>query len=203
MQQISNQEQYHLLTMPIAIQQIRSELKANASEAVYASHKKLVPGINKAYGVAMPVLNKLAQEHKSAGFELVEELGKGDYVEEKILAAKLLGKIAKKNPEKSLQLFKHLSKHIDNWALCDALGMQALKPIVKTHDTEIFDLAGQFNKSGNLWLRRLSLVMVEWYTRDKKYHSEIRKLMNHLKEDREYYVKKAVAWLERNMNKGK
>ena len=47
-----------------AIQKI---LKANATEATIASHRKFVPGLTKIYGVKMPVLNQLAKEFKERG----------------------------------------------------------------------------------------------------------------------------------------
>ena len=149
----------------------------------------------------MPVLNSLAKEFKEAGFSLVEELSDSAYIEEKVMAAKLLGNIAKKDPEKSIELFDKLSMSIDNWALCDTLGMQSLKPLVKTHSKEIFALAKKCNRSENLWQRRLSLVMVEWYTRNKEFHPAILKLVNNLRKDKEYYVKKAIVWIERNLEK--
>ena len=183
-----------------AIQKI---LKANASEATIASHQKFVPGLSKIYGVAMPVLNQLAKDFKDGGFSLVEELGTSEYIEEKVLAAKMLGNIAKKDPAKAFGLFHRLSDTIDNWALCDTLGMQSLKPLVKTHTKEVFSIAKKYNNSQNLWQRRLSLVMVEWYTRDKNYHTEILKLVDNLKNDKEYYVKKAIVWIKRNLEKGR
>jgi len=81
--------------------------------------------------------------------------------------------------------------------------MQALKPVVKTHQNEIFALARKLNKSQNPWQRRLSLVLIEWYTRNELTHEEIKKLVNTLKHDEDYYVKKAVIWIERNFEKGK
>jgi hypothetical protein len=54
-------------------------------------------------------------------------------LEEKILAGKLLGKIAKQDPQRTLQLVKKFSAEITNWAVCDTLGMQALKPLTVTH----------------------------------------------------------------------
>lgn len=185
------------------LKDIQKILKANASEATIASHQKFVPGLTKIYGVKMPVLNQLAKEFKDGGFPLVEELGNSEYIEEKALAAKLLGNIAKKDPEKTFQLFNYFSASIDNWALCDALGMQSLKPLVKTHAIEIFALAKKYNVSPNLWQRRLSLVMVEWYTRDKNYHKAILQLVDNLKNDKEYYVKKAIVWIKRNLEKGR
>ena len=191
------------MSMLPQLREIQRILKANASEATIASHRKFVPGLTKVYGVPMPVLNRLAKEFKEGGFSLVEELSGSAYIEEKVLAAKMLGNIAKKDPVRTIELFDRFSKSIDNWALCDALGMQSLKPLVKTHSKEIFALAKKYNRSENLWQRRLSLVMVEWYTRDKEFHPAILKLVNNLRKDKEYYVKKAIFWIERNLEKGR
>src|SRR5436190_790542 len=83
------------------------------------------------------------------------------------------------------------------------LGMQFLRGIVKTHQKQIFDLARKLNRSKDPWQRRLSLVMVEWYTRKGESHKEIKELVNNLENDKEYYVKKAVVWINRNFRKGK
>ncbi len=189
--------------MPVQRKAIQKILKAYANPSTLASHEKFVPGLSKAYGVPMPVLNQLARDFKDGGFELVEELAGSSYIEEKILAAKLLGQIAKKDPEKSFSIFKKMAVQIDNWAVCDTLGMQSLKPLVRTHADNIFSLAKEYNLSSNPWLRRLSLVMVEWYTRDKKHHQTIKKLISHLENDREYYVQKAIKWINRNFSKGR
>src|SRR6185295_1416304 len=105
---------------------------------------------------------------------LVEELWHCEHIEEKILAAKLLGKIAKKNPEKTLALIKKFSNNISDWAVCDTLGMQAPKQINKTHAKEIFSISNSLISSKNLWQRRLAIVLTEWYTRDKNFHPAIR-----------------------------
>jgi 3-methyladenine DNA glycosylase AlkD len=81
--------------------------------------------------------------------------------------------------------------------------MQFLRGIVKTHAEEIFTLAAKYNRSKDPWQRRLSLVMAEWYTRHHDHHAEIKKLVKNLENDNEYYVKKAVVWINRNFTKGK
>lgn len=92
-----------------------------------------------------------------------------------------------------LALFRQFSKQIDNWAVCDGLGMQFLRRIVKTHQKQIFGLAKKLNHSKDPWQRRLSLVMVEWYTRRGEAHNGIKELVRNLENDKEYYVKKAVV----------
>ena len=190
--------------MSTQLKEIQKILKAKASPEAKAAHEKFVPGTKEIiYGVRTPVLNELAQQFKQGGFDLVEELWKAGALEEKILAVKMLGKIAKKDPERSLKLIQFFAKNIGNWAVCDAMGMQGLKPILKTHQKEIFALARKYNSSEDFWQRRLSLVLVEWYTRIKALHPEIKKLVKNLENDKEYYVKKASVWINKNFSKGK
>jgi 3-methyladenine DNA glycosylase AlkD len=185
------------------LKQIQQKLKENAGAEAIEASKKFVPGTTKVYGVRMPVLNALAQEYKTGSFDLIKQLWAAGAFEEKILAIKILEKIAHKDSAQSLQLLQHFANGIDNWAVCDALGMQGLKKMVGTHQQEIFSLAKKYNRSKNLWQRRLSLVMVEWYTRDKAAHAAINELVAALEDDEEYYVKKAVQWINRNLKKGK
>lgn len=185
------------------LKEIQQKLKANASEKVLASHKKFVPGLAKAYGVPMPVLNTLASEYKAGGFALVEALWKAGMNEERALAAKLLGKIARQDAAKTLTLVDQFSTEINDWAVCDALAMQSVKPLVKSHAKEIFTLAKNLNASANLWQRRLSLVLIEYYTREEQHHTAIGKLITALENDPEYYVKKALVWIKRNFTKGR
>ncbi len=186
------------------LKEIQKILVSKSNKAALAAHQKFVPGENfKIYGVRNPVLNELAQQFKTGGFELVKELWNAGALEEKILALKMLGRIAKKDPERSLELIQYFAPGIDNWAVCDAMGMQALKPILKTHQQEVFALAKKYNASKNFWERRLSLVLVEWYTREPSLHSAIKKLVKPLEKDPEYYVRKAVVWINKNFAKGK
>ena len=182
---------------------IQKILKENSSPEARASHQKFVPGDEKIYGVRMPFINELAGKYKAGGFELAEELWKSGALEEKVLAVKILGRIAKKDPERSLRTVERFSANIGNWAVCDAIGMQGLKPILKTHQQQIFDLAKKYNQSPDFWKRRLSLVLVEWYTRIKTLHPEIKRLIKALENDNEYYVKKAIVWVKKNLEKGK
>lgn len=183
-----------------AIQKI---LKAKANKENAGFFQKMVPGKQKVYGIKVPELNLIVQQYKSFSFGLAKELWTSGALEEKIIAIKIMEKTGKKDPVELLKLFKEFSKTIDNWAVCDGLGMQFLRGIVKTHAKEIFALAAKYNHSKNPWQRRLSLVMVEWYTRHKEHAAEIKKLVKNLEGDDEYYVKKAIVWINRNLSGGK
>ena len=103
----------------------------------------------------------------------------------------------------SLKLVTGFTKDISDWAVCDCVGMQSLKPVAKKIQHQIFDLSGKLVKSKNLWERRLSLVIIEVFTKDRSLHPEIIKRVKLLESDEEYYVRKAVDWIKRNLKKGK
>jgi 3-methyladenine DNA glycosylase AlkD len=185
------------------LKEIQQSLSANAEKSNMEFFLKMVPGEQKIYGVKTPVLNELVKKYKSGSFGLAEELWSSGALEEKIIAIKILEKTGKTDPARLFKLFNRFSKEIDNWAVCDGLGMQFLRGIVKTHQQEIFALARKLNHSKDPWQRRLSLVMVEWYTRHADAHKEIKELVKTLENDKEYYVKKAVVWIRKNFTKGK
>jgi|SRR5215471_762481 len=185
------------------LKEIQQALRRNSSEKSKAFFQKAVPGKQNMYGVKTPVLNELARRHKQGGFELAKQLWQSGAFEEKIIAIKIIERVGSNDPKLLLRTFIRFSRQIDSWAVCDGLGMQFLKGIVKTHRAEIFKIASKLNHSSDPWQRRLSLVMVEWYTRHAEAHQEIKLLVKNLENDHEYYVKKAVAWIKRNFKKGK
>ena len=189
--------------MSALLKQVQKELQDNSTPEARSAALRFVPDAQRVYGIRTPVLNVLAKKYKEGGFKLVNGLWKSGAFEEKLLAAKMLNVICKKDPGLSLELVTSFTKDISNWAECDAVGMQALKPVAKTIQKEIFDLSAKLIKSKNLWERRLSLVIIEVFTKDKSLQPEIRKRVNTLEDDDEYYVKKAVDWINRNFKKGK
>jgi 3-methyladenine DNA glycosylase AlkD len=185
------------------VKEIQKALTDRSDKSNVDFFQMMVPGKQKIYGVKTPVLNELAKKYKEGSFDLAKELWNSGALEEKIIAIKIIEKVGKTDPVRVLKLFKEFSKQIDNWAVCDGLGMQFLRGIVQTHQKQIFDLAFKLYRSKDPWQRRLSLVMVEWYTRKGEAHKAIRELVKNLEKDNEYYVKKAVVWINRNLKKGK
>lgn len=189
--------------MSALFKQVQQELKKHSSREAKAASLKFVPNAKKVYGIRTPALNMLAKKYKEGGFGLVNELWRSGAFEERLLAAKLLNENCKKDPLLSLKLVAGFSKDISDWAVCDAIGMQSLKPVAKQIQKEIFVLSGKLIKSKNLWERRLSLVIIEVFTKDKSLHPEIMKRVKMLENDEEYYVKKAAVWVKKNFEKGR
>src|SRR4030095_255036 len=189
--------------MSVLLKQVQKELKKHATPEAKAAALKFVPNAEKVYGIRTPILNVMAKKYKEGGFELVKELWDSGAFEEKLLAAKLLNVICKRDPLLSLKIVAGFSKDISDWAVCDTVGMQSLKPVAKKIQKEIFDLSAKLVRSKNLWERRLSLVIIEVYTKEKSLQPEIIKRVKMLENDEEYYVKKAVVWIKRNFGKGR
>jgi 3-methyladenine DNA glycosylase AlkD len=185
------------------LRQVQDEFKEHSTPEAKAAALKFVPDAEKVYGIRTPVLNTMAKKYKEGGFDLVKELWHSGAFEERLLAAKLLNVICSKDPSLALKLVGSFSKDISNWAVCDTIGMQSLKPVVKKIQKEIFDLSARLVKSKNLWERRLSLVIIEVFTKDNSLQAEIMRRVKMLENDDEYYVKKAVVWIRTNFEKGR
>jgi 3-methyladenine DNA glycosylase AlkD len=189
--------------MSALLRQIQNELKGQSTLEAKAAAMKFVPNAEKVYGIRTPVLNMMAKKYRDGGFDLVAELWNSGAFEEKLLPGKLLNVISKKDPMLALKLVTGFTKDISDWAVCDCVGMQSLKPVAKKIQHEIFDLSAKLVKSKNLWERRLSLVIIEVFTKDRSLQPEIVKRVEALENDEEYYVRKAVDWIKRNLKKGK
>ncbi|MEM3075432.1 MAG: DNA alkylation repair protein [Candidatus Bilamarchaeaceae archaeon] len=185
--------------MPKELLEIKKILQTKANEKVKASFQKFIPTSQKVYGVKIPELNSLAIKYKTAGFGLVEELWQSESFEEKLLATKLLGKLCKQDPEKTLKLIKKFAKEIVDWAVCDTLATQGIKGIVKTKQKEIFGISKKLVKSKNFWERRFAIVLLINFTKDKSLTNEIREIIKNVESDKEYYVQKAVEWVKRKL----
>jgi 3-methyladenine DNA glycosylase AlkD len=191
----------NLRSMSKQLKEIQAILKSNAKRDTVKFLEKIVPGGQRVYGVKTPVINEIVKNYKTHSFDLAEELWNSGALEEKIIAIKIMEKTGKQDPDRLFGLFLKFSKQIDNWAVCDGMGMQFLRTVVISHKEKIFEIAKKLNHSKDPWQRRLSLVMVEWYTRKQESHAEIKELVANLRNDKEYYVQKAVKWIERNFEK--
>ncbi len=178
--------------------EIRKYLKEKSSSKARESFQRFVSKSEKCYGVYLAEINKLVPKYASCGFKLVEKLWKSYYIEEKILAAKILGKICKKDPNKTLKLIESFLNDISNWAVCDTLATQGIRAIAKIKKKEIFELSKKLIKSKNPWKRRFAIVLLLNFKKDISSRKEIEKILKQAENDEEYYVKKAIDWIKRS-----
>ncbi len=183
------------------LKEIRKELRDCSTPEARAATRKFVPGAVEVLGVRNPILNAMSKKYCAGGFPLAQSLWKDGAFEERMLAAKILREISRNDPDRAVSMVAGFAGDISDWAVCDTLGMQSLKRVSGIRQKEIFDLSGRLLRSANLWERRLSLVLLEVYTKKEELQPEIRKRLKLLEADKEYYVRKAIEWLKRNLAK--
>ena len=180
---------------------IKQVLAAQADEKAKAAVGKFIPTSQQVYGVRLPILNQIAKDHREGGFDLAESLWKSGAFEERLLAAKLLGSSGRKDPDRALTVARQFAAQISDWAVCDTLGMQGVKGIALEKQTELLAWSKKLVKSRNLWERRLGLVLLTHFVKDRNSRTQIEETLVRLGGDKEHYVKKAVAWLQRDLRK--
>ena len=189
--------------IPNALHVIRDHLAKSSSEEARAATRKFVPTSVQVLGVRLPVINYLARQYKKGGFDLATRLWHAGFYEEQLLAAKILGSSARENPERTIALLMEFSTNISDWAVCDTLGMQAVKTIAAKQENKIFKAAEELLKSPVMWQRRLGIVLLTHYAHVPAKQQAILAMLSPLRTETEHYIKKAIAWIDRDIAKSK
>ncbi len=183
------------------LEQIRERLAAVGTEEGRIAARKFVPTTDRVYGVRVPILNQLARELDQADFTTVDELWASAFYEERLLAAKLLGRLGKKNPEKGWEVVQRLARDVNDWASCDTLATESVRPGLNRFGTTIASAALCYLEEDNQWLRRFGLVVLTNFAKDASQRPRIEAALLRASGDRRPYVKKAADWLRRDLDK--
>ena len=146
------------------------------------------------YGVKLSKINPMiARWTKYTNFKDIENLWNDGKTESRIIAAKLLWKLGRDNPNIAFNLIKKFSKGLNDWATTDTLATQGIRGIIKEKEHEIKDLALDCIKNKNVWVKRFGIVIFINFPKDKG----VKSIIKDLKNEKEEYIRKAVKWLER------
>ena len=189
------------MTIETAHAQIIEQFKLNSDQQTKESITKAVPQFDGIYSVRMPVIVDLAKQYRDQGFALIELLWKSGTYAERMLAAKLLGFNCRKDPQLSLRLIQEYSFQVDSWALCDSLCSEGIRPVVKKHGPQLKEIAIGFLGSQRMWTRRMGIVLLIHFAKMPDHKEEVRGLISPLRSDPEHYIKKAITWIDRYLNK--
>lgn len=187
--------------MPVTLTSVQAQLRAAADAEARAATAKFVPTSQLVYGVRVPVLNALVKSCRPGGFELVEALWRSGAFEERLLATKLLGAVAQQDPVRALGFVRMVSKDLSDWAVCDTLGTQGIRPIALAQRNAIFALAERLTRSRHLWERRLGIVLLLNFAALPRERAAIRRLLAPLRSDKEPYIKKALTWIDKDLRR--
>lgn len=194
----------------IFIKELETLLISLNDEKATANYRRIIPKMDKAFGVPKPALDIIAGEISKFGqkepkiiLELLKILWQKGSFEERTITAKALGTIGKKTPNESLKLIISFLKDIDNWSICDVLATQAIREIITTHKDEILNLAFKCTKDKNKWIQRFGVITIVELAHNKKLEipKKVFEIIAPLMTTEDSDLKKAVAWTLREISK--
>ena len=138
--------------------------------------------------IVLPDLKKMAKEIYKGDYISYLDLMPHKYFETLITNAFLISLI--KDYKVQMKYINKLIKYIDSWSVTDTL-----KFSIKNYENEYLDYAKELIKSKDTYARRTGVRILFSYTRLDNYIDKIFNMVNTLKDEEEYYVNMAVAWL--------
>ena len=138
--------------------------------------------------IVLPDLKKMAKEIYKGDYISYLDLMPHKYFESLITDAFLISLI--KDYKLQIKYINKLSKYIDSWSVTDTL-----KFSIKNHEDDYIDYAKELLISKETYKRRIGVRILFSYTRLDSYIDQIFSIIDTLKDEEEYYVNMAVAWL--------
>ena len=138
--------------------------------------------------ILLPDLKKLAKEIYKGDYESYLDLMPHKYFESLITNAFLISLI--KDFKVQIKYINKLIKYIDSWSVTDTL-----KFSIKNHEDEYFEYSIKLTQSREIYARRTGVRILFSYVRLNDYVDRVFEVVDTLKNEDEYYVNMALAWL--------
>ena len=164
------------------------ELEQMSNPEKIAFTKKIVNTNMNVLGIPIPKLRHLAKEISKGNFYSFLDLNINDYYENTIINIVLISII------NDLTLLKHYLdiyvKEIDNWSSTDSFTIN-----IKKNKKGYFNLALKYLNSPLTFSKRLGLIIILKFAGDSDYIDKIFAILDQFKDEKEYYVNMALAWV--------
>lgn len=180
----------------------------SAEQAAGAAH--YIPGMGESYGVPLPDLRVVAGELAKWGkprperaFELAERLWASGIRDGRVIAAKLLERLGKREPERTLEIASTAMVGIRNWEECDQLACFGLRYVVQRSPELVLPRCERWVKSEAKWARRFGAAVLTSLPKEKGYCPSGREfeVLDWVMADPTREVQDAVAWALREIGK--
>ncbi len=183
------------------LSRLRERLAELATEGARSSYERTVKPKRPIYGVKTPHLNALAKELVPSGLEGVQTLWQGDSYEERLIAAKLIGRLTRKHPEAAWAQIQRMAEELDDWPTCDTLATESIRGLLPEMAETVFEAAIRYWKNNGEWQRRFGLVLLTNYVGDRSRRLALHQAIRDTSTDHRHYVKHAAEWLRRDILK--
>ena len=164
-------------------------LKSMGEEKYKAFSLSLMPGEDKAFGVRIPALRKIAKSISKGDYKGFIFVCKDEYFEEIMIKGFVIGLI--KNEDELLEETEKFIPLIRNWSLCDGF-CSALKAADKNKNLFMPLIKNCLESKEEYTLRFAIVMLLDHYIDDEHIDFVLQAYENISSEY--YYVKMAVAW---------
>ena len=150
------------------------------------------------YGVPVPLLRKIAKEHRSVSIKICELLLQQPLHEARYTALVLLNEKFPKNPKEVLELYLRNIRHVNNWDLVDVSAPHIVgKFCLQTGNNDvILNLADK----ENLWENRIAVVATLPLIKSGQFTLTLQ-LCEHFLHHSHPLIHKACGWMLREISK--
>jgi len=183
-------------------------LRSLGSEKQAAGARHFIPGMGASYGVPVPALRIIAaelakwgQRNRAQAFALVERLWRNGSRDERVIAAKMLERLGKRQWAETLELAASFVGDIHNWEECDQLACFGLRNVVQRHPETVLPRCQIWVQDEDKWTRRFGVAVLTSLPKDKAYRPSEPEfaVLDAVMADEAREVQDAVAWALREI----
>jgi len=189
---------------------LRDLLRSLGSEEQAAGARRFIPGMGQSFGVPLPALHIIAgqlvrwgQSRPARVFALAERLWRDGCRDERVIAAKMLERMGKRESEKTLDMAASFVRDIHNWEECDQLACFGLRYVVQRQPETVLPLCQAWVQDEDKWTRRFGVAVLTSLPKDKGYQPSEREftVLDTVMADEAREVQDAVAWVLREIGR--
>jgi 3-methyladenine DNA glycosylase AlkD len=115
-------------------------------------------------------------------------------------AVELLAKYKKEWDKNIIKLIEFIITHKSWWDTVDHAASELCGPYFKLFPGQTEKITGKWNRSGNFWLQRSSIMFQKHYKKETD-TVLLSQYILHLRNSREFFVQKAIGWALREYSK--
>lgn len=185
------------------LKNIRQQLKDSTDAKTQSNSQRFFKEEIKAYGVKVPMVNKISREYfkqlkdleKEDIFQLCDILWQSGYLEESFVACNWAYAQRKKFEPADFTWFKKwIGQYVNNWASCDTLCNHTVGEFMEMFPKYLTELK-QFTASENRWVRRAAAVTLIIPARKGMFLDTVFEIADKLLHDKDDLVQKGYGWM--------
>jgi 3-methyladenine DNA glycosylase AlkD len=191
------------------LEQLRTELHANADEKTISNYQRFFKEAVKFYGVRFGTVGVIANKYwkeikslkKQEIFDLCEDLFRSDYSEEAAIVAYWVPKLTNQFVPDDLALFKRwIDAYINDWAKCDGFCNHTIGNFLAKYPESMGEIIN-WTTSPNRWLKRAAAVSLIIPAKNGQFLKEIFTISDRLLLDKDDMVQKGYGWMLKEASK--